>query len=76
MCRIINNLIQQRRESFRKRRHARLQTEAEEKYQIKELDRQVWLTYNGNTILPQSMLKDDIVVVLNTIRKLYVERNE
>jgi len=73
---IINNFIQQQRESYSQRRIKRLTAEAKEKYQIRELGGQVWLTYNGNAILPQTMLKDDAVIALSIIRDLYVGRNK
>lgn len=50
--------------------------EAEQAYQIREFNNELWLTYNGALICPTDMLYgDDSVKALQNIRKLYVERN-
>lgn len=48
---------------------------AKDLYQICEHDNALWITYNGNLVCPCSFLKDDAVVAVNTMRKMYVERN-
>lgn len=44
-------------------------------YQIREFDGKLWLTCSGALICPTELFKDDPLVTLANIRKLYVERN-
>ena len=48
---------------------------ANDLYQICEHDSALWLTFNGNLVCPCSFLNEDAVVAVNTMRKMYVERN-
>ncbi len=56
-----------------KRRKAAEQM-ANEKYQVMEMDGILWLTFNGSPIIPENYLKDDIRVVVQELRKSYIER--
>ncbi len=49
--------------------------EAQDRYQVREFKGEIWLTFDGWLVCPESMLKDDIVTAVNQMRKLYVERN-
>lgn len=44
-------------------------------FQVKEHDGKLWLTHNGNLVLPCDMLKGEPMAVLGEIRQLYVSRN-
>lgn len=47
--------------------------EAEENYQIKERNGELWITYTGVPVVPQSLLKKDILEALKELRELYVQ---
>lgn len=47
--------------------------EAEEFYQITERNGELWLTYTGVPVVPQSLLKKDILEALKELRELYVQ---
>ena len=51
------------------------QREAEEIYQLKEFDGEIWLTMNGALVCPERLLDGEAVSTLKSIRRLYVERN-
>lgn len=45
---------------------------AKEIYQIKEKNGELWLTFNGYSVIPASMLRDDIITSLETLRNLFI----
>lgn len=47
--------------------------EAEEFYQIKEKMGELWITYNGVPIIPESLLKNPALETLKELRGLYVK---
>lgn len=58
---------------FKEDKVAKAKAEAEEFYQIKEKDGQLWITYNGAPVIPESMLKEPALKSLLEIRELYVK---
>lgn len=52
---------------------ARATGEAEDLYQIREKAGELWITYNGAPVVPQSLLKSSALETLMKIRELYVE---
>lgn len=72
---MIRELIEKQRSICQARKAKRLAEQAERIYQIREMNGQLWLTYDGCPVIPSTMLKTDIVATLNVIRNLYVERN-
>ena len=44
------------------------------KYQIKEYNGEIWLTYDGELVCPCSMLNTEPVNAVETMRELYIER--
>ena len=47
--------------------------EARNLYQIQEKDGELWITYNGFTVIPESMLKGEALETLKMLRELYVK---
>ena len=47
--------------------------EARNLYQIQEKDGELWITYNGFTVIPESMLKGGALETLKMLRELYVK---
>ncbi len=73
-----SNLIKrlsEKRNSLRKDNVAR---RAEELYQIREYNHNLWFTYNGALFCPCNMVGEekDYVPFLLSLRELYVERNK
>lgn len=58
---------------FKEDKIARAKGEAEEFYQIKEKMGELWITYNGVPIIPESMLKESALETLKKVRELYVK---
>jgi len=58
---------------FKEDKVARAKGEAEECYQIKEKMGELWITYNGVPIIPESMLKESALETLKKVRELYVK---
>ena len=69
------NWLKEYRQKKAERKEREVRQRAESLYQICEHDNALWLTYNGNLVCPCSFLKEDAVVAVNTMRKMYVERN-
>ena len=69
------NILQQYNNRMNERRKKQLQLQSCDVYQIKELDRELWLTYNGSPVLPASMINGDIVEQVDELRKKFVDRN-
>lgn len=58
---------------FKKDKVAEARIEAEEYYQIKEKLGELWITYSGIPIVPESMLKESALDTLKKVRELYVK---
>ena len=69
------NWLEEYRQKKAERKEREVRERAEILYQICEHDNALWLTYNDNLICPCSYLKEDAVVAVNVMRKMYVERN-
>lgn len=49
--------------------------DAENLIQVKEYNRELWLTYNGHLVCPMAMFKDSAIEVVCKIRTHYIVRN-
>ena len=58
---------------FKEDKVAKAISEAQEFYQIKEKMGELWITYNGVPIIPESMLKESALETLKKVRELYVK---
>jgi hypothetical protein len=58
---------------FKEDKVAKAKGEAEEFYQIKEKMGELWITYNGVPIIPESLLKNPALETLKKLRELYVK---
>jgi hypothetical protein len=58
---------------FKEDKIARARGEAEEFYQIKEKMGELWITYTGIPIIPESLLKKPALETLKELRELYVK---
>ena len=52
---------------------AKARSEAQGLYQIMESQGQLWITYNGFPVVPESLLKKSALESLIEIRELYVK---
>ena len=52
---------------------AKAKGEAEDFFQIKEKMGEIWLTYNGFPVIPESLLKESALDTLLKVRELYVK---
>lgn len=48
--------------------------QASELFQLREYDRQIWLTFNGSLVCPSEMLSIEPVEAVRKMRELYIER--
>ena len=58
---------------FKEDKIAKAKDEAEEFYQIKEKMGELWITYDGDQIIPESLLKNQALETLKELRELYVK---
>ena len=58
---------------FKENKLAKAKEEAEDFYQIKEKGGQLWITYSGAPVVPESLLKKSALETLLEIRELYVK---
>lgn len=58
---------------FKEDKIAKAKGEAEEFYQIKEKMGELWITYDGVPIIPESLLKNPALETLKELRELYVK---
>lgn len=58
---------------FKEDKIGKAKEEARDFYQIKEKDGEIWITYNGAPVVPESMLKESALDTLLKIRELYVK---
>lgn len=52
---------------------AKAKGEAEDLFQIKEKCGEIWITYGGFPVVPESLLKEPVLETLLKIRELYVK---
>lgn len=58
---------------FKEDKVAKAKEEAEEFFQIKEKTGEIWITYNGFPVVPESLLKESALDTLLKVRELYVK---
>lgn len=51
----------------------RLQEEANELYQIKEHNGELWITYDGRLFAPQSLFTEDVIAIIGNLRECYIK---
>lgn len=61
------------RERMRLRDLKKSEERVNEDYQVAERDGELWLTFWGYPIVPETMLKEDAVATLLRIRQLHME---
>ena len=83
----MKKFVQRLRQYFAAKRHQRLVSAAESIFQIKEYEGNLWITYDGNLVMPISMLKniildssdgtlDSAIKHIITMREEFIKRNE
>ena len=83
----MKKFVQRLRQHFAAKKHQRLVSAAESIFQIKEYEGNLWITYDGNLVMPISMLKniildssdgtlDSAIKHINTMREEFIKRNE
>lgn len=75
----LKNLINERKEKWRKNTINGAKSEAQRLFQIKEYNSLLWLAYNGQLIAPFTILcngedANECIALIKAIRDLYVER--
>ena len=75
------NVIKLIRQSFENKRKSRrikkiheLERITSDMFQVKECNKELWLTYTGNLVCPFHLFKDEPIVVISLLRKLYADR--
>ena len=58
---------------FKEDKEAEARDEANNLWQLKEKDGEIWITYTGCSVIPESMLKKPALETLLEIRELYVK---
>jgi hypothetical protein len=58
---------------FKEDKVGKAKEEARDFWQLKEKDGEIWLTYNGAPVIPESMLKKPALETLLEVRELYVK---
>jgi hypothetical protein len=69
------NILEKWREKQAKHEEKRLMERSEELYQICEHENELWLTFDGRRVLPESMLNDDALTIVAKLRTLFLERH-
>lgn len=72
----MTNLIQRWKEHLKAKREKELEERAEELYQMKEHEGEMWITFNCELIMPTRFINGDPIQVLRQIRAAYIERKE
>jgi len=62
------------KESRIERQRREKQEQANELFQLREYDSQIWLTFNGSLVCPSEMLSIEPVEAVKKMRELYIER--
>lgn len=75
------NIIKLIRQSFENKRKSRqikkiheLERITSDMFQVKECNKELWLTYTGSLVCPFHLFKDEPIVVISLLRKLYADR--
>lgn len=68
------NIFEKFRAMSSERKRRETEARALSLFQLCESDGNIWLTYDDKLVCPASMLKDEPVLALNTIRRMYIER--
>lgn len=68
------NPINKIRCRFNEKRMERLNAVAKSLYQVREVNGALWLTFQGNAVVPASMLNEDILTVIDKLRCEFVEK--
>ena len=58
---------------FKEDKVGKAREEAREFWQLREKDGEIWITYNGAPVLPESMLKKPALETILEVRELYVK---
>lgn len=72
----MTNLIQRWKEHLKAKREKELEERADELYQMKEHEGEMWITFGGELIMPTRFINGDPIQVLRQIRAAYIERKE
>lgn len=72
----MTNLIQRWKEHLKAKRKKELEERAEELYQMKEHEGEMWITFADELIMPTRFIDGDPIQVLRQIREGYIERKE
>lgn len=72
----MTNLIQGWKEHLKAKREKELKERAEELYQMKEHEGEMWITFADELIMPTRFIDGDPIQVLRQIRAAYIERKE
>ena len=70
----MTNLIQQWKEHLKAKREKELEESAEELYQMKEHEGEMWITFADDLIMPIKFIDGDPIQVLRKIRAAYIIR--
>lgn len=73
---MFSRLIESLKSSLNQNRNKAISHRAEETFQIKEVLGELWFTHYGEPFCPCSMMKDEPISVLKTLRQLYVSLYE
>jgi hypothetical protein len=69
---MFSRLIESWKNSLSKNRDKIISQRSKEAFQIKEVSGELWFTHYGEPFCPCSMMKDEPISVLKTLRQLYV----
>lgn len=69
-------LIDKIRRSLCDKRMKRIVDISKKIYQVQEVNGELWLTFQGQAIVPASLLCKDILNVLDELRAKYVENHD
>lgn len=59
----------------KKKQQARDEEVVRELFQVCEHNGEIWLTYDGQPVIPESMLTESAIEVVKKLRKQYIEEN-
>ena len=58
---------------FKEDKIGKAKQEAEELWQIREKEEELWITFNGASVIPESLLKKPALETLKELRERYVK---
>lgn len=70
----MTNLIQKWKKHLKSKREKELEERAEELYQMKEHEGEMWITFADELIMPIKFIDGDPIQVLRQIRAAYIIR--